>query len=195
MKTIITKKWTTGGVVRYVVIFTTAMISLGTMCALFAGRRCRNSKGRGKSMVKQLIDKDGISPEDYERGNIYIYRCDICGQTVLSKDKLENPLYCCSAQMRELEPCSVEASAEKHIPVHERHGDTFVIKVGSEKHPMLPEHHIVWIALVTDIGMHAIFLNTNSDPEACFELAPNERPLSVYALCNLHGLWKEDVND
>ena len=86
-----------------------------------------------------------------------------------------------------------DASQEKHVPVVKVTDSNINVKIGSAPHPMTPEHHIAWVYLQTDKGGHRKTLSTVSEPEVNFALTADEKPLSVYAYCNLHGLWKTDV--
>jgi superoxide reductase len=54
------------------------------------------------------------------------------------------------------------------------------------------DHSILWVSLETDKGVHRKNLAVGASPEVVFTLA-DEKPLAVYAYCNLHGLWKADV--
>ena len=54
------------------------------------------------------------------------------------------------------------------------------------------EHSILWIYLKTDKGGYRKNLSPGEAPKAVFRLS-DERPVAVYAYCNLHGLWKADV--
>lgn len=65
------------------------------------------------------------------------------------------------------------------------------VKVGEVAHPMLEEHFIQWIYLETDKGGHRIALNPGDKPEAVFNLV-DEKPIAVYELCNIHGLWMKE---
>jgi superoxide reductase len=94
--------------------------------------------------------------------------------------------------MKLLEPGTVEASHEKHIPVVEREGDIIKVSIGSVAHPMTEEHSITWVYLQTDKGGQRKCLAPNEAPEVTFALA-DEKPVAVFAYCNLHGLWKADV--
>ena len=89
-------------------------------------------------------------------------------------------------------PGVVEASHEKHIPVVKLDGDKVVVEVGSVEHPMAEEHSILWIYLETDKGGHRKSLEVGKLPRAEFALA-DEKPIAVYAYCNLHGLWKAEI--
>ena len=54
--------------------------------------------------------------------------------------------------MQKLEPNTVEASGEKHLPVAALEGDTLHVSVGSVEHPMAAEHMIQWIFVATEQG-------------------------------------------
>ena len=99
---------------------------------------------------------------------------------------------CCGQKMTKLEAGTVEASREKHIPVATVEGDTVKVCVGSVTHPMTEEHSILWVYLETDKGGHRKVLSPGEAPEVCFALC-GEKPIAVYAYCNLHGLWKADL--
>ena len=88
---------------------------------------------------------------------------------------------------------SVDASHEKHVP-HVNVGDGVVeVNVGSVNHPMEEVHWIEWVQLVTDKGSYRKWLNPGEAPNVKF-LLNEEKPLAVYAYCNLHGLWKKELN-
>ena len=95
-------------------------------------------------------------------------------------------------KMDELIPGSVEASGEKHIPAVKVDKDKVEVNVGSVDHPMVDVHWIEWVQLVTDKGSSRKWLNPGEAPRVTF-LLEDEKPLAVYAYCNLHGLWKTDL--
>ena len=64
------------------------------------------------------------------------------------------------------------------------------VEVGSVTHPMQEEHYIEWISIHTKQGNQRKCLKPNDKPEAKFALSDGDEVLSVYAYCNLHGLWK-----
>jgi superoxide reductase len=94
--------------------------------------------------------------------------------------------------MVELVPGTVEASHEKHIPVVKVEGNVVKVDVGSVAHPMVEEHSILWVYLQTDKGGSLKYLEVGKAPEVSFAIA-DEKPVAVYAYCNLHGLWKAEV--
>ena len=86
----------------------------------------------------------------------------------------------------------VEISGEKHIPVVEIDGTKVTVKVGSIAHPMLPEHHIEWIEVITENKVYRKFLDPTTDqPEAIFYI--EEKIIAVREYCNLHGLRKTEM--
>lgn len=99
---------------------------------------------------------------------------------------------CCGEKMEEILPNTVEASVEKHLPVVTKVDDcTIRVDVGSVPHPMLPEHYIEFIYLETDKGIQRIPLSDKPSTEIC---VCQGKPIAVYAYCNLHGLWKTEIN-
>ena len=123
--------------------------------------------------------------------NVRFYICKKCGnlvETVVSSGV--NPV-CCGEKMQELVPGVVEASHEKHIPVVRVEGDEVLVNVGSVSHPMTEEHSILWVYLETDKGGQRKELSVGSSPTVSFTL-DGEKPVAVYAYCNLHGLWKSE---
>lgn len=120
------------------------------------------------------------------------YICEKCKNTVGMIHASGVPMVCCGQKMTALEPGTVEASREKHIPVVEVSGNTVKAVVGSVLHPMSEEHNISWVYLETDKGGQRKNLSPTDSPEVVFALA-DEKPIAVYAYCNLHGLWKAEI--
>ena len=120
------------------------------------------------------------------------YICHHCGNMVDLICDGGAPVRCCGQNMELLVPGSQDASHEKHVPYVDIRHDKIVVQVGEVAHPMSVEHHIAWIALVTDKGEQRKLLAPDGSPCAVFALA-DERPLAVYAYCNLHGLWKKEL--
>ena len=54
---------------------------------------------------------------------------------------------------------------------------------------MVPEHFIEWIYILTSFGGVYCDLDPGDPPEVSIPFAPDE-VVSVYAYCNIHGLWK-----
>ena len=124
--------------------------------------------------------------------NVKFYICPHCGNIVeMIHDAGVNPV-CCGQKMDKLVPGAVEASHEKHIPAVDVDGGILAVKVGSVEHPMAEEHWIEWVELVSDKGIQRKYLNPGEAPKVRF-LLNGEKPLAVYAYCNLHGLWKVEL--
>ncbi len=120
------------------------------------------------------------------------YICEKCGNIVEMIHSSGAPLVCCGQKMTRLEAGTVEASREKHIPVVTVEGNTVKAVIGSVLHPMSEEHSITWVYLETDKGAQRKSLAPTDAPEVVFELT-DEKPIAVYAYCNLHGLWKTEI--
>ena len=125
--------------------------------------------------------------------NTQFYVCPHCGNLVeMVNDAGVNPV-CCGQKMNQLVPNTVEASGEKHIPAVTVSDGIVEVNVGSVDHPMVDVHWIEWVQLVTDKGSYRKALNPGEAPNVKF-LLNDEKPVAVYAYCNLHGLWKTDLN-
>lgn len=116
------------------------------------------------------------------------YICDHCGNIIEKVRDAGVPVMCCGQKMTELVANTVEASAEKHLPVAKVEGTSITVNVGSVDHPMLPEHFIQWVCLETDKGVYRKALQPGQAPNVTFCLG-EEKPIAVYEYCNLHGLW------
>ena len=115
--------------------------------------------------------------------------CKHCGNLVTFVHESGAPLSCCGDLMTQVVPNTVEAATEKHIPVVTIGGNKVSISVGSVEHPMTQEHFIQWVYLETDKGLQVKALKPGDKPNPEFELV-DETAISVYAYCNLHGLWR-----
>jgi superoxide reductase len=120
---------------------------------------------------------------------IAFYRCEKCGNMVAMIKKGGGTLVCCGQPMTKLDPGSTDAAQEKHVPAIVRENGKIKVTVGTVLHPMLPEHHIEWIAIVADNKLQMEFLQPGMEPKAEFNEAASG---TVYGYCNLHGLWKTD---
>jgi superoxide reductase len=118
--------------------------------------------------------------------------CKQCGNLVTFINESGAPLTCCGQEMEEVTPNTVEAVVEKHLPVVTVDGNTVTVEIGSVEHPMIPEHYIQWVYLETDKGFQMKYLEPGQTPKAVFELK-DEKVISAYEYCNLHGLWKTEV--
>ena len=120
------------------------------------------------------------------------YICEHCGNIVGMIHDAGVPLMCCGQKMTNLVPGTVDASKEKHVPVVSVTDGSVKVEIGEVYHPMSAEHSITWVYLQTDKGGQRKNLSVDSDPVVEFALK-DEKPVAVYAYCNLHGLWKTDI--
>ena len=125
--------------------------------------------------------------------NVKFYVCPHCRNIAEMIYDTDIALYCCGDKMNEMIPNTVEASQEKHLPDVKVSGNIVEVNVGSVDHPMEQVHWIEWVQLVTDRGSQRKFLKPGGAPAVRF-LLDDEKPLAVYAYCNLHGLWKTELN-
>lgn len=120
------------------------------------------------------------------------YICEHCGNIVGMVHDSGVPVVCCGQKMTRLEPGTVEASHEKHIPIVSVENGSVKVNIGSVPHPMIDEHFIQWVYLQTDRGGQRKCLSPGDAPEVSFALA-DEKPVAVFAYCNLHGLWVAEL--
>ena len=124
--------------------------------------------------------------------NNKFYICEHCGNLVELIYDAGVSITCCGQKMKRLEPGITEASHEKHLPVISVDENTVTVNVGSVEHPMTEEHSIIWVCLQTDKGIQRKHLEIGKAPIVTFGLF-DEKPVAVYAYCNLHGLWKTNI--
>lgn len=116
-----------------------------------------------------------------------IYKCNICGNIVEMVHTGDGALVCCGQDMALLDSNTVETATEKHIPAMEMVGEKIVVKIGSVEHPMLVEHYIEWVEVITNAGLCRKTFAPGEKPFAEFTL--KEEATEVRAYCNIHGLW------
>lgn len=122
---------------------------------------------------------------------VTFYRCELCGNIVALLKAGGGTLTCCGQAMTKLVANSTDAAQEKHVPVTTIEKDVLKVTVGSVAHPMTPEHHIEWIAVVTEDTVELTYLKPGDEPQAKFKVPAASA--TVYAYCNLHGLWKAEL--
>ena len=118
------------------------------------------------------------------------YICEHCGNIIAMVKNAGVPVVCCGQKMKELIPGTVDAAAEKHVPVYKVEGNIVKVSVGVAEHPMAAEHYIEWVSLQTKQGNQRKALRPGDKPEVCFAICDGDEVEAVYAYCNLHSLWK-----
>ncbi len=121
------------------------------------------------------------------------YLCEHCKNLIGMVEDAGVKVMCCGQKMTALEPNTVEASQEKHLPVVSVDGKEIRVEIGSVAHPMTEEHSIMWVYLETKSGGQRKNLNAGDAPKVSFKLTDDDEAIAVYAYCNLHGLWKTEI--
>ena len=119
-------------------------------------------------------------------------KCSICGNIVGIVEDAGPTLVCCGQEMKQLMPNTMDAALEKHVPVAERKGGEIEVHIGSVPHPATEEHHISWVVLAGESNTQRATLGHTAEPRVSFCVNSDES-VSVYAYCNLHGLWASEV--
>ena len=106
------------------------------------------------------------------------YVCPLCGNVIESTG--EALVSCCGITLPPLDP---EAPDEDHAIRAEIAEDEYYVSVS---HPMTREHHISFLAAVSDMGVQLVKLYPEGDAGARFKI---HRVGLLYAYCNRHGLF------
>ncbi len=116
-----------------------------------------------------------------------VYRCEKCGNIVEVVSVGGGTLVCCGQPMTLQKENTTDAAVEKHVPVVEKKDGHVKVTVGSVLHPMLENHYIQLIEVVTASRVYRKYLKPGEEPVA--EFSVSEEIVSVREYCNLHGLW------
>lgn len=131
-----------------------------------------------------------INTTNYKNTDVQFYRCETCGQIMATVGEVTNPLSCCGQEMKHLQADVIDADKEKHVPVYHVSGHKVMVDIGKFPHPMIEDHYIEWICLVTCCGIQWKPLEPGDAPTVTFRIQKDEVVQNVYAYCNVHGLWK-----
>ena len=123
-----------------------------------------------------------------------ILKCATCGKIVEVLMDTPVPLMCCGKPMMELTANKTDGAHEKHVPVAHVEGDQLIVRVGEVDHPMLDVHWITNIIVVCGQTVLRANLNPGQEPAATFALNGYKGKVEVYEYCNLHGLWKTELD-
>ena len=123
-----------------------------------------------------------------------LLKCEVCGKIVEVVKDTQVPLMCCGKPMKELVANTEDGAHEKHIPVVEVNGDSLYIKVGEVEHPMIETHWITHIFVVMGNKVLKVSLKPKEKPEATVLLNGYKGKVEVYEYCNLHGLYKTELD-
>lgn len=117
-----------------------------------------------------------------------VFKCGVCGNMVEVLFVGGGTLTCCDQPMNLMEENAVDAAVEKHVPVVEQSDGQVSVVVGDVIHPMLENHFIEWIEVITKSKLLRKWLNPGDEPKAQFNV--DEEVVKVREHCNLHGVWK-----
>lgn len=121
------------------------------------------------------------------------YICKVCKNTVGLIHAGEKPLSCCGEWMTHMPIRNEKEAEQKHKPRVTVANNKVTVDVGTVMHPQTDSHGISWIYLETDRGGQRKRLLPNTKPVAEFALY-DEKPKAAYSYCNMHGLWKTDID-
>lgn len=125
--------------------------------------------------------------------SLKFYQCKECGSIYIKLYEAQGGQDHAGGKMVELEPNTVDAAREKHVPAVTVDGSRVDVVVGSVEHPMGEEHYITMVVLETEKGYQVAQLTPADAPRATFAVAEGDSPVAAYEYCNKHGLWKADI--
>ncbi len=95
----------------------------------------------------------------------------------------------------ELVADTTDAALEKHVPAVMAKDGKLEVQVGEVAHPMLDTHYItnIWVEF-PDGTVEKKTLAPGEAPVAEFDVKDVHGKVKVYEYCNLHGLWKKEID-
>lgn len=122
-----------------------------------------------------------------------IYKCNICNNIVQVLFSGVGELVCCNEKMHLLKMQNNEDIdfAEKHVPILETDVNGRFVRV--PYHPMQEEHYVQMIeAYPKDKSeLHIKYLRPKDVAE--FNITAFAKDVDVSELCNIHGLWGNEI--
>ncbi len=118
-----------------------------------------------------------------------LYKCQICGNLVEVILSGSGELVCCGQPMEKIEPQTHEqAFMEKHVPIFIETENGEEIRVGEVLHPMIEEHHIMFIEAISRDRNRALLQYYY--PGDIPKMFTDEKFVKAREYCNIHGLWE-----
>ena len=111
------------------------------------------------------------------RGVFYV--CPVCGNIIRATG--EAVISCCGVTLPPSEAEPTDATHALRVEISE---NEYYVTV---RHPMSKEHHISFLAAVSDDGIQLVKLYPEGGAEARFGI---RRGTKLYAYCNRHGLFE-----
>jgi superoxide reductase len=120
-----------------------------------------------------------------------LYRCEVCGNLIEIVNEGAPALVCCGQPMVKQEAKTADEGLEKHVPVVEETENGLIVKVGSVEHPMVEDHYIKFIEVLTKDKVFRAELAPGMSPQSglCPRLK-KEDIIEVREFCTKHGVWK-----
>ena len=131
--------------------------------------------------VIELLSGDDIRNQNraFHVDRTLFYVCPVCGNVIQAAG--EAVISCCGVTLR---PAAPEPADEDHPIRVEISEDEYYVTVA---HPMTREHHISFLAAVSDQGVQFVKLYPEGPAEARFRI---DGVKTLYAWCNRHGLFQ-----
>ncbi len=140
------------------------------------------AKALGISVI-ELLSGDDVRNRNrsFHMGRTLFYVCPVCGNVIQAAG--EAVISCCGITLM---PAVPEEADEAHAIRAERSEDEYCVTVD---HPMTREHHISFLAAVSDRGVRLVKLYPEEEAAARFGI---DRIGKLYAYCNRHGLFQAE---
>ena len=133
----------------------------------------------GISVIELLSGEDiSNTNKSADVAKTRFYVCPVCGNVIQATG--EAVVSCCGITLPALE---AEEADEDHVISIDRDQDEFYVTID---HPMTKDHHISFMAAVSDHRVQFTKLYPEGPCEARFKI---DRVKYVYSYCNHHGLF------
>ena len=134
------------------------------------------------------------APSGLDKGmeRLFVANFDVGRRKDLKFYKVENQIVVNGNEGKEIISHKIEDGFRTHIPVAYQKDNEFHVKVESEDSPLQNGDYIQWLTIETDSGSYQRKeIKAGDKPEV--EFVSLEHVVAVFGLCNLHGLWKQDI--
>ena len=119
-----------------------------------------------------------------------LLKCKACGKVVEIIQEGCPTINCCGEKMVLVEPNTVDAANEKHIPYTQIDENKVFVKIGEIEHPMEEKHYINFVVAEYENKQIKKYFKPGEKPETTFDY---EKGMKIYSYCNLHGLWIKEL--
>ncbi len=115
------------------------------------------------------------------------YYCEHCKNVAVKCVDKRVPIMCCGEVMKPLDEKLQNGALEKHLPKLSYENGKLTVCVGEVLHPMTEDHLIEFVYIKTNT--FDVFKKFEEGDVPQIEFAMEKQPCTVYAYCNLHGLF------